>query len=176
MRTKITLITILLISSLYIPALQAGTDVNININLPLIQVKQEPVMAVIPGTYIYFFSDNSVDFFFFGGYWWRLHGNRWYRANHYNGPWKFKHNKYVPAPFFKLAPGWKSQPFSHSGIKFQEMKNNWKQWEKEKRWDKKQDNKQVEKAAVKSEKNEKQEKNDQITKHKKGNPKGGKGK
>lgn len=164
MKTKITLIALLMLSFLWASNLRAEVDVNININLPLVQVNEEPVMAVIPGTYIYFFTHNSMDFFFFDGFWWRFYGNRWYRANHYNGPWMFRKNKYVPAPFFRLSPEWRKQAFIHSGIKYQEMKKNWKQWQKQKHWEQK-----MEKKEKKQDKGSKQEK--QI----KDNQKGGKG-
>jgi hypothetical protein len=171
MKTKLTLIALLMLSSLWTPRLMADTDVKININLPLVQIKDEPVMAVIPGTYIYFIYGYEHDFFFHGGYWWRFNNNRWYRAHHYNGPWKYRKDKYVPAPFFKLSPEWRKMVTAHSGIKHQDMKKNWKQWEKEKRWDKKQDQKGIKKEI----KEEKQDKKDDKDKPAKDNKKSGKG-
>lgn len=163
MKTKITLIALLMLSSLWASNLMAEVDVNINVNLPLVQMREEPVMAVVPGTYIYFAYGYEQDFFFFGGYWWRVYNNRWYRANHYNGPWKFRKNRSVPAVFFKLSPEWRKMAITHSGFKYQEVRKNWKQWEKEKRWEKKQDKK-----------DQKQEKRDNG-KQKKDDNKSGKG-
>ncbi len=171
MKTKLMLIALLLLSSLGTPGLLADTDVKININLPLVQIKDEPTMAVIPGTYIYFIYGYEHDFFFYGGYWWRFHHNRWYRANHYNGPWKHRKNKYVPAPFFKLSPEWRKMAIDHSGFKYQEVKKNWKQWEKEKHWEKKQDQKEMKKDI----KEGKQDKKEEKAKNDKDNKKSGKG-
>jgi len=140
-KTKLALITLLLFCSLWTPRLIAGSRMGISINLPLVQINDEPEMAVITGTNIYFIYGYEHDYFFYDGYWWRLHDNRWYRSDHYNGKWKYRKNKYVPAPFFKLSPKWRKMNKPHSGIKYQDMKKNWKKWDKEKHWDKKQDEK-----------------------------------
>ena len=141
MKTKLALITLLLLCSLWTPRLIAGSGVDISINLPQVQIKDEPEMAVIPGTNIYYIYGYEHDYFFYGGYWWRLHENRWYRAHHYNGKWKYRKNNYVPASFKKLSPEWRKMTTTHSGIKYQDMKKNWKRWDKEKHWDKKHDEK-----------------------------------
>ncbi len=156
MKPKITLslLVIMLGAILSQPAL-AETEVSININLPIVQIREEPVMAVIPGTYIYFIYGYEHDFFFYGDYWWRFHHNRWYRAHHYNGPWKYRKNKYVPAPFFKLSPEWRKMAVIHSGFKYQEVKKNWKQWEKGKHWDKKVEKKEDKKEKAKQDKDNK---------------------
>jgi hypothetical protein len=139
MKIKSALLAVLLLSCLWTPRLIAGSGVDVNINLPLVQIKSEPEMAVIQGTNIYYIIGYEQDYFFYGGYWWRTHDNRWYRAHHYNGKWKYRKNMYVPASFKKLPPDWRKKNTTHSGIKYQDMKKNWKKWDKEKHWDKKQD-------------------------------------
>lgn len=139
MKMKLALITILLFGYLWTTRLMAGLEVEINISLPSVQIEEEPVMAIVPGTNIYFMYGYEQDYFFYGGYWWRFHDNRWYRARHYNGKWKYRKNKYVPAPFHNLSPGWRKMHTTHSGIKYQDMKKNWKKWDKEKHWEKKQE-------------------------------------
>lgn len=116
-------------------------DVNVNIGLPVVQISETPVMAVVPGTHVYFIFGHSQDLFFFGGHWWRAHNNRWYRAGHFNGPWKLRKGTSVPHPLLKLPPEWRRMNVVHSGLKYQEVKKNWKHWEKEKRWDKKEGSK-----------------------------------
>lgn len=85
MKTKTALIAIMLFCTLCTLRLMADIEVEININLPLVEIKDEPVMAVIPGTNIYFIDGYEHNYFFYEGYWWRVHNNRWYRARHYNG-------------------------------------------------------------------------------------------
>lgn len=121
------------ITVLAAPAL-AEVDVNVSIGLPVLAVGPEPVMAVIPGTYVYFVLDLDSDLFFYQGYWWRVHNGRWYRAAAPGGPWRFFRK--VPRPLLSLPPGWRNLPAGHVRLKHAEVKNNWRQWEKEKRWEK----------------------------------------
>jgi len=171
MKTKIAILVTILAGSLSVPSLMADVDVNINVNLPVVQMKDEPVMAVIPGTYIYFIYGYEHDFFFYGGYWWRFHHNYWYRANNYNGPWKMRKTKYVPLPLTRIPSDWRKMTVANSGFKYQEVKKNWKQWEKEKRWDKKQDKKEIKQEI----REEKQDKKNDKKKNDKDNRKSGKG-
>lgn len=113
----------------------ADVDVNVNIGLPVLAVGPDPVMAVVPGTYVYFVADLDGDLFFYQGYWWRVHKGRWHRSAAAGGPWKFFRK--VPHPLLNLPPGWRNLPPGHARLKHSEVKRNWKQWEKEKRWDKK---------------------------------------
>ena len=116
---------------------RAEVNVNINVGIPVIRVSSDPVMTVIPGTYIYFISESSEDIFFYQGFWWRLHKKRWHRADGFNGPWIFVKSGRVPPGLFKLPAGWRKLPPGHPMVKHSQVKNNWKQWEKEKHWDKK---------------------------------------
>jgi hypothetical protein len=141
MKTKLAFVALLLFSCLLAPRLIAGFGVDININLPIVQINEEPEMAVIPGTNIYFIYGYEYDYFFYDGYWWRSQDDRWYRSNHYNGTWKYQKNRNVPAPFFKLSPEWRKITPTHSHIKYQDMKHNWKKWDKEKHWNNNQDQK-----------------------------------
>lgn len=115
--------------------LAADVDINVNIGLPAVVLDSEPELAVVPGTYIYFIFGRSDDFFFYRGYWWRPHGKKWFRATGYNGPWVVIAPRLVPAPFFRLPAGWRTLPPGHARLKWNEVRNGWKQWEKEKRWD-----------------------------------------
>ncbi|MDI6740090.1 MAG: hypothetical protein QME74_06975 [Candidatus Edwardsbacteria bacterium] len=117
--------------------LVADVDVNVNIGLPVVVLDSEPELAYIPGTYVYFIFGREDDFFFYQGYWWRPHRNRWYRSGLYNGPWVVIAPRRVPGPFLKLPNGWRSLPPGHARLKWGEVKHGWKQWEKEKRWDNK---------------------------------------
>ncbi len=145
----------------------ADVDVNVNIALPVLAVGPDPMMAVIPGTYVYFVVDLDGDLFFYQGYWWRVHHGRWHRAAAAGGPWKFF--KKVPHPLLNLPPGWRQLPPGHAKFKFAEVKKNWRQWEKEKRWDKKPDKGSEPKAMPGSFKEASKSKDKTIIK-----PKGGK--
>ncbi len=133
---KYLLLGLLLASGLWSLA-RAEVNVNINIGIPVIRVSSDPVMTVIPGTYIYFITESSEDIFFYQGYWWRPYKGRWHRANGFNGPWTFVKPGRVPPGMLRLPSGWRKLPPGHPMVKHSLVKNNWKQWEKEKHWDKK---------------------------------------
>ena len=47
------------------------SKVSVQINIPPLVISAPPVVAVIPGTYVYFSPEVEVDLFFYGGYWYR---------------------------------------------------------------------------------------------------------
>ena len=63
------------------------SKVSVQINIPPLVISAPPVVAVIPGTYVYFSPEVEVDLFFYGGYWYRPYRGGWYRAYSYDGPW-----------------------------------------------------------------------------------------
>lgn len=134
MEKKIFLLLLAVCGSLAFSAM-ADVDVNVNIGLPVLKVDPDPMMAVVPGTYVYFVVDLDGDLFFYQGYWWRIHKGRWHRAAAAGGPWVFF--RAVPHPLLNLPPGWRKLPPGHAKFKYAELKKNWRQWEKEKKWDKK---------------------------------------
>lgn len=114
----------------------AEVDININIGVPLPKavIVAPPAVVVIPGTYVYFAPDVDVEILFYGGYWWRPHAGRWYRAMDYNGPWIIIEVGRVPNVLVGLPPGYRSIPPGHERIPYGQLKKHWKEWEREKRW------------------------------------------
>jgi len=94
-----------------------------------------PAMVEIPETYIYVVPDVDVDIVFYHGYWYRPHSDRWYRATSYNGPWTLLSVGLVPRTFKTLPPGYRSVKPEHERIPYQNVRKNWKKWEKERHWD-----------------------------------------
>src|SRR5512135_3392767 len=80
----------------------AGVSINIGVSLPPLVISAPPVVAVIPGTYVYFCPDVAADIFFYDGYWFRSYEGNWYRAVDYNGPWVYIAMASVPTVFFQL--------------------------------------------------------------------------
>lgn len=116
----------------------SGVDVSIGINVPLpvFVFPAPPAVVFIPGTYVYAVPDVDIDIVFFGGYWYRPHSGYWYRAKSYNGPWVYIVPERVPGVLLKLPPGYRNIPPGHQRIPYGQLKKNWKNWEKEKYWDK----------------------------------------
>src|SRR5512143_3932317 len=67
----------------------AGIDIHVGVSLPPLVISVEPVVAVIPGTYVYFCPEVEVNLFFYDGYWYRPDGGNCYRSVGYNGPWVY---------------------------------------------------------------------------------------
>jgi len=132
---KYLLLGLVLVSGLWNLA-RAEVNVNINVGIPVVRLSPDPVMTVIPGTYIYFITECPDDIFFYQGFWWRPFKGRWHRADGFNGPWIFVKIGKVPPGLLKLPKGWRKLPPGHPMIKHSLVKGNWKQWEKERHWDK----------------------------------------
>ncbi len=134
------LVTVFLITGAFcLPDADAEVNVNIGINVPLprLVISVPPAVVLIPGTYAYFAPDIEVDILFYSGYWYRPYESRWYRAGHYNGPWKYIVVDKVPRVLIDLPPGYRHIPPGHERIPYGHLKKNWSTWEREKHWDRK---------------------------------------
>ncbi len=116
----------------------AGVNVNVNINAPLapLALAAPPPVAPIPGIYAYFAPDVEVDIIFYEGSWYRPHEGRWYQADEYNGSWRPVPHDRVPSVLHHLPPNYRHTQPGQERISYSQVKKNWKTWEKEKHWDK----------------------------------------
>jgi hypothetical protein len=117
---------------------RAEISVNIGINAPpppVYVVPAPPPVVVIPGTYVYFAPGLDVDILFYHGSWYRPHGNYWYRAQSYNGPWRFIAPERVPHVLVSLPPDYRRAPPGRGHIPYGQLKKNWGRWERERHWD-----------------------------------------
>jgi hypothetical protein len=130
-----------------------GVNVNIGIGVPLPQVvipgpppvisQDPPAVVVIPGTYVYFAPDVGVDIFFYHGYWYRPHHGHWYRARGYNGPWDNIEGARVPHMVRDLPPDFRHSVRQQERIRHSDLQRNWKTWEQNKHWDRRDYGKEV---------------------------------
>jgi hypothetical protein len=149
MRTNAIIINfagILLVTLIgYAPQSNAEVSVSVGIGVPVPQVvvtapppivvHEPPPVVVIPGTYVYFAPDVGVDIFFYHGYWYRPHNGHWYRARGYNGPWGNIEGARVPHVVRGLPPDFRHSIRQHERIRHVDLQRNWKTWEHEKHWD-----------------------------------------
>jgi|GEM_PF-964773 len=133
---KMWFIALLLLTGVFVGTALAQVNINVNIGVPAIRVSSDPYTAVIPGTYIYFITESPENVFFYQGTWWRPYQGRWHRATGYNGPWSFVDAGNVPPGLRGLPPGWRNLPPGHAKIKYSQVNKYWRQWEKERHWDK----------------------------------------
>ncbi|RJQ23242.1 MAG: hypothetical protein C4560_00790 [Nitrospiraceae bacterium] len=115
-----------------------NADVSVDIHIgppPVYVVPAPPEVVVIPGTYAYFIPGITVDIIFYQGYWYRPYNEYWYRAGHYNGPWKYIVRQSVPVAILNLPPDYRHVPPGHQRIPYGQLKKNWRGWEQERHWE-----------------------------------------
>ena len=116
---------------------RAGINVNVEIPLPRLFLPVPPPLVVIPGTYAYYPPDVEADIFFYHGYWYRPYRDRWFLSSDYNGPWRATGR--VPRVLRGLPPTYRQHPPSHEHMPYGTVRQNWRSWEKERHWDRKQE-------------------------------------
>jgi hypothetical protein len=102
--------------------------------LPAFVAPAPPPVVVIPGTYVYYAPGLTVDILFYRGYWYRPHGDRWYRSRSYNGPWGFVVPRNVPRALISLPPHYREVGPGRRHIPYGQLKKNWGKWERERHW------------------------------------------
>lgn len=114
-----------------------NAEVNINIAIPLpgLVISAPPVMAVIPGTYVYYPPEVGVDILFYDGYWYRPHRGQWFIAAEYNGAWGSIAVQRVPGVLINLPQHYRHVPPGYERMPYGMVKRNWREWENERYWD-----------------------------------------
>ncbi len=128
---------------------RAGAGVNIRINLapPAYVINEPPPVVVVPGSYVYFVPGIQMDILFYHGSWYRPYEGRWYRGGGYNGPWHHISTRGVPSAILHLPPDYRRTRRAYGSIPYGQMEKNWRTWERERRWDKRETRRNMEKGA-----------------------------
>ena len=81
----------------------ANVDVGINVNIgaPAIVITSPPEFLFIPSLGLHVSIGAPYDLFYLDGYYYQFHNNRWYRSNHYRGPWGYVDRRYLPKRMLK---------------------------------------------------------------------------
>ncbi len=135
---KLVVIGVVLLPLLAFPVRgSARVSVDIQVNLPPLEISAPPVVAVIPGTYVYFCPDVDAEIFFYGGYWYRPYEGGWYRATAYNGRWVHIVGANVPQVLYHLPSNYRAMSgYSYRHIPYHDLSRNWRAWERGKYWEK----------------------------------------
>lgn len=64
--------------------------------------RERPRMMVVPGTRVYYIDDPDRDVYRYGGFYYAFDGGRWFRANHYRGPWVYVRGRQVPRAIYMV--------------------------------------------------------------------------
>lgn len=113
----------------------AEVNVSVGIQLPGLVISAPPVMAVIPGTYVYYPPEVNGEIFFYQGHWYRPNRGGWVIANGYNGPWRSVAAGGEPRALAGIPHGYRNMPPGHDRIAHDDMKKNWRRWQQERHWD-----------------------------------------
>ena len=95
----------LILTAGFTPSAQARTHISVGVNFgdrydgPDLYWRDEPSLAVVPGTQIYYVQDYPYDVYRCGRYWYFNSDNRWYRSRSYRGPWIYVGYQSVPTQF-----------------------------------------------------------------------------
>lgn len=121
---------------------QAGVDIRISFPLPPpIVFSGPPEMVVLPDTDVYVAPDYDQDIYFYGGWWWRPWGGRWYRSLNYDSGWEFYNG--VPGWYGGVHPRWRDdyrnhmwggQRWDYHPVPYRDVRTNWKSWQSSGYW------------------------------------------
>jgi hypothetical protein len=92
-------------------------------------IPAEPDVVVIPRSDIYYIPDIEARILFYDGNWYRLYDGRWYISASLSGPWV-----YVETPPIVIA----TLPSEYHGryrIHYRDLKERWREWKLEHRWE-----------------------------------------
>jgi hypothetical protein len=83
-------------------------QVNVNVNIgspPPVVVRSAPTMLFLPEPGFYVAVGVPYDIYFTGGHYYYLHGDHWFWASGYNGPWVHVSPSFLPPGLrkFKIA-------------------------------------------------------------------------
>ncbi len=109
--TSMGILSIFVVILLSCPPKRGLAEVNFNINVgsPPVVVAEPAVVALIPGSGVYFVADGGPDLFFYAGFWWSPRGDRWYRSRVYNGPWIVVEHRHVPVQVVRVPRDYRAR-------------------------------------------------------------------
>jgi len=121
---------------------QAGVDIRISFPLPPpIIFSAPPSLVVLPDTDVYVAPDYDQDIYFYGGWWWRPWGGRWYRSLNYDSGWEFYNG--VPGWYGGVHPRWRDdyrnhmwggQRWNYRPVPYGDVRTHWKSWQSSGYW------------------------------------------
>ena len=133
-----------IVMPLFIVACLPPAPVEVGISVPLpppIAFSGPPEMVVLPDTDVYVAPDYDQDIYFYGGWWWRPWGGRWYRSLHYDSGWEFYNG--VPGWYGGVYPHWRdnyrthmwgSQRWDYRPVHYDDVRTHWKSWQSSGYW------------------------------------------
>lgn len=99
---------------------------------PMVVIQGDPVLVVIPGTYVYYVDGYQQDVFFYDGSWYRPWHNHWYSSSVYSGAWVTVNTP--PQYVTGLPDGWRKSAVNAPRVDYSVVRDNWKGWHSNNYW------------------------------------------
>jgi hypothetical protein len=121
-----------------VPLLSVAADVNVSIGvgLPPLVFAAPPDVVVVPSgeSYVYMVPD-TPGVYFYGGYWYRSYGDRWYRSDAYNGRWAYVRTSRIPRFIRDVPPDYyRRLPRGYQRIHYGDLHRDWRKWDRDRHW------------------------------------------
>ena len=82
-------------------ASNVDVGINVNIGAPAIVIASPPEFLLIPSLGLHVSFGAPYDLIYLDGYYYQFNKNRWYRSNHYQGPWGYVERGRLPKRILK---------------------------------------------------------------------------
>jgi len=136
--------SLILLMSISVVGAIAGVSININVPPPPppplapppLAFATPPDVVVVPsGASDVYMVPNTVGLYFQGGYWYRFHGDRWFRASIYSGPWRPIGISLVPRSVVVIPPDYiLGMPPGYHRIHYRDFDRHWRDWGRTHYW------------------------------------------
>ncbi len=134
MLKKVLYLFMLSFSVIFLSRCMFESDISVRRSYTVVYV-EDPVLFIIPGTYVYYINSKDSDNFFYDGFCWKSWNGIWYRAEVYSGPWTEVDIASVPYDIINLPPSWRDIPDDTPRIGWGEVKVNWQTWHRDRYWE-----------------------------------------
>ena len=137
-------VTLAIVMAFFIVACVAEAPIDMGVSVPLpppIVISGPPEMVALPDTDVYVVPDCDQDIYFYGGWWWRPWGGRWYRSLNYDSGWEFYNG--VPGWYGGVYPHWREnfrnhmwggERWDYRPVPYHDVRTNWKSWQSSGYW------------------------------------------
>ena len=114
-------------------ALVGRAEVNVSIGVPPpppLAFPAPPDVVVVPSEASdVYLVPNTAGLYFFGGSWYRFHGDHWFRSSIYNGPWAYVETPLIPAAVGVIPPDYiLGLPPGYHRIHYGDFHGHWRDW------------------------------------------------
>ena len=95
-----------------------------------------PPLVVIPGTYIYVVPNGKSGLFYYDGFWYRQHKDKWFRSPRYYGRhWTGMRDADMPKEMLSVPPDYRDRIQGREHLRYRDVRHNWSKWKDAHKWE-----------------------------------------